>query len=139
MSVLSLYIDGASLGNPGSSGAGIVVYEGIPPHRKLIVRKGFYIGKQTNNFAEYAALLLGLSELRGKSETKLTVFSDSELLCRQLQGVYRVKHENLIFSHNLAKILISGFKDFQIKHIPREENGEADALSKKSAELKINI
>jgi len=139
MLTVSLYIDGASLGNPGDAGAGVVVYEGIREHRKLLVQRGFYLGKQTNNFAEYAALLVGLAVLLEKNPGTVTVHSDSELLCRQLQGAYRVKHENLIFPYTLAKLLLARFGEVRIQHIPREENKEADALSKKSAELRRNI
>lgn len=139
MLTVSLYIDGASLGNPGDAGAGVIIYEGIRAHRKLLVQKGFYLGKQTNNFAEYAALLFGLTELFEKNPVMVMVYSDSELLCRQLQGVYKVKHENLIFPYTLAKMLLKRFGEVRIEHIPREENKEADAFSKKSATLKKNI
>lgn len=137
--MIILYIDGASLGNPGEAGTGVVVYEEKDGQKKVLLKKGYYIGKQTNNFAEYAALLFGLTELLPQADQAVTVYSDSELLCRQLQGIYKVKHENLIFSFNLAKELLRQFREVAIHHIPREQNREADALSKKSAESKKNI
>lgn len=137
--MIILYIDGASLGNPGDAGTGIVVYEEKDNQKKLLFKKGYYIGAQTNNFAEYAALLFGLTELLARADQAVTVYSDSELLCRQIQGIYKVKHENLIFSFNLAKELLRQFREVTIHHIPREQNREADALSKKSAESKKNV
>ncbi len=139
MLTVDLYIDGASLVNPGPAGTGVVIYEGGCPHHKPLVQKGFYIGRQTNNFAEYAALLFGLTELLEKKPDKVTILSDSELLCRQLQGLYKVRHENLVFSYALAKMLLARFKEVRIQHIPREENKEADEFSKKSAAMRKNI
>ncbi len=124
-----IYIDGASLGNPGAIGAGYLIYR----QGKVLRQEGVFLGQNTNNFAEYMAFILALIEARNLAVSECTVYSDSQLLCEQLNGRYRVKHGNIIAPYTLAKKMISLFDRVEIRHIPREENSQADALAKKAA------
>lgn len=127
-----LYSDGASRGNPGPSGAGAL----------LINEKGeefpltFYLGIKTNNQAEYEALLLGLRELKKRKAKEVEVRADSELLIKQLNGIYRVKHENIIPLFQEAKEISKAFKKISFQHIPREENKQADQLSNEAIDFR---
>ena len=86
------------------------------------------IGQGTNNIAEYTALIYALQEALILKADEVSVFTDSELMCKQVQGKYAVKHENIKPLFAQVKHLASGFKSFQIAHVPREQNSEADAL-----------
>ncbi len=92
------------------------------------------IGEATNNVAEYRALLLGLDRAKSLGYADIEVYSDSELLVRQLQGRYQVKHPVLRELYGMAKERIGGFRRFGIRHVPREENAEADALANRAIE-----
>lgn len=122
-----VYVDGAARGNPGEAGIGVVIKEG---HRVLL-EVGAYIGKATNNIAEYMALIRGLEEalLLKKKDVKVT--SDSELMVKQINGEYKVKNEGLLPLYLHAKELIGKFKSFEISHAFREENKHADKLANK--------
>lgn len=122
-----LFVDGAARGNPGPAGIGVVVKKG--PETLLEVAD--YIGKATNNVAEYLALIRGLEEALLLGATEVEVFSDSELLVKQVNGEYRVKNEGLIPLSYQARALISKFKRFSITHKVREENKHADELANK--------
>lgn len=127
---LTIYIDGASKGNPGKAGVGIAIYDENGEKIKEISKS---IGITTNNVAEYTAFILALQEalILGHRE-KIFVYTDSELLHRQLIGKYKVKNSNLKILFNIAKNLISGYKEFHIEHIRRESNKIADKLANKS-------
>lgn len=127
-----LYCDGASRGNPGEAGAGALL---IDENGKEISLTRF-LGKKTNNQAEYEALLLGLKELQKRGATEVEVKADSELLVRQLNGQYRVKHEGLVPLYKQAKDMLNSFTKTTIRHIPREENKKADRLSNEAIDLK---
>lgn len=126
--MIKVYIDGASIGNPGKVGIGYIIYKAD----KLIKNNSVYLGIQTNNFAEYMSLIFSLIDLLGMNERKCEVFTDSELLCEQINGNYKVKNNNIYPLFILAKNIISKFDSFSIKHIYRENNQEADKLSKKA-------
>ncbi len=123
---LVIYIDGASRGNPGQAGAGVMITDG--EGRKL-AELGRYLGRKTNNEAEYWALLLGLGEAKRLGGRSIQVFTDSELIARQVQGVYRVKDVKLKALHQTVMQNVNGFSSFQIDSIPRELNQEADRLA----------
>jgi ribonuclease HI len=125
MKELEIYIDGASKGNPGPSGIGVVIVSQGETIRNL----SSYIGKATNNFAEYTALIYALEEALILKARVLTVKTDSQLLARQLNKLYKVKNENIMGLYNQALHLLSGFEVVTIKHIPREENKGADKLA----------
>ena len=127
--MVEVYIDGACLGNPGRIGIGYLICKG----KKVLEKKGVFLGIQTNNFAEYMALIFSLIEVLTKGYKKCRVYSDSQLLCNQLKGNFKVKNKNIFPLHLLAKNLIDKFENFQIVNISREENKEVDKLAKKAA------
>lgn len=123
---VTVRVDGASRGNPGPAGVGAVVEfaDGRAP-----VELYAYIGETTNNVAEYRALLLALEEAARHVPERLTVFSDSELLVRQLKGEYKVKAEHLRPLFAEASRRLRGFPAVRILHVGREENRRADLLA----------
>ncbi|MGB9628392.1 MAG: ribonuclease HI family protein [Thermodesulfobacteriota bacterium] len=123
---LRIYIDGASKGNPGEAGAGILITD---RHGRRLAQFGRYLGHQTNNQAEYWALLLGLREAKRLGGKSIEIFTDSELLERQVRGLYRVKALNLKGLHRAVMKDLEGFASFQIESIPRAKNQEADRLA----------
>ncbi len=135
MSHLKIYIDGASKGNPGQSGAGIVIYK----DGRIVKKISNYIGHATNNTAEYTALIYALEEALLLKAKSLEINTDSQLLARQLNKIYKVKHEGIKNLYNRVVHLLTGFEKVVINHIRREENVLADklateAIKKKQAE-----
>ena len=128
MSCLEIYIDGASKGNPGHSGIGVVIYR----NGQALKRISSYIGKATNNIAEYTALIYALEEALLLKAGSLKINTDSQLLARQVNKVYKVKHEGLVSLYQRALRLLSGFEKVTVNHIPREENTYADKLATKA-------
>jgi ribonuclease HI len=126
---MTAYIDGASHGNPGPSAAGIVIYD---ENKKLIRQFGYYLGKLTNNLAEYMAVTLALAALSECGAKSATIYSDSELLIRQLNGQYRVKNERLIPLYLQIKFFLRSFKEVKFCHIGREHNKLADRLASRA-------
>ncbi len=123
---LILHIDGGSRGNPGPAAAGVLLQD---DHGQSLLEGGFLLGTLTNNQAEYSALVLGLrAASRVSLDRPLSIFSDSELLVRQLLGNYRVKSHDLKPLFEDAQRLLLQFKSWTIQHIPREDNEAADAL-----------
>jgi ribonuclease HI len=122
-----LYCDGASSGNPGDSGIGILLAIGDQQYRI-----SEYIGTATNNIAEYTALVKGIKEAKRHGAVIIDIHTDSELMVKQINGQYRVKSENLIELYEQAVSLLKGFKSYNITHIPREKNAEADNLAKRA-------
>ncbi len=123
---LRVHIDGASRGNPGPAGIGVLF---LGPDGAVVEQIHRGIGEATNNVAEYSALLAGLDRAAALGVTELEVYSDSELLVRQLQGRYQVKHPALRPLYAAARKRIAGLSRFAIHHVPRELNAEADALA----------
>jgi ribonuclease HI len=128
---IEVYIDGAARGNPGPAGIGVVIKDGP----KIIEELGAYIGKSTNNIAEYMALIRGLEEVLIRGFKSATFYSDSELLVKQLNGEYKVKHENLVPLHYHILTLIDRMKDFSIKHVTRDKNEHADKMANEGIDL----
>ncbi len=131
--VWHLFIDGAARRNPGPAGAGVyILKDGMP-----FFQEGYYLGEQTNNQAEYTALLVGLYfvEQWKQPQDKLKVFSDSQLLIRQVQGMYRVRNAGLIEKHRIAAHWVKTL-NASVYHIPREENSHADSMANKGIDLK---
>lgn len=129
----TLNVDGGSRGNPGKAGAGAVITD---PGGRIIKKLKKYLGITTNNIAEYNALLIGLEAARALNIEKIRVLADSELMVKQINGVYRVKNEGLKPLFNTAIALLKGFRDFKIVHIYREENGIADSLANEAMDGK---
>jgi len=124
---LEIFCDGASRGNPGPAGAGALLR--VEDGGKVLARVCKPLGRATNNEAEYAALLLGLQEARRLNAERVSVFADSELVIKQLNGVYRVKHPVMRERHQEAMRLLAQFKAWRATHVPRERNTEADRLA----------
>jgi len=128
MAQFKFYIDGASKGNPGPSGIGVVICkDGL-----TIKNIANFIGNTTNNVAEYNALIYALQEGLLLKAENIEINTDSQLLYRQIKKIYKIKSPNIIGLYNQAVHLISAFKEFSIKHIPREENRGADKLATKA-------
>ena len=126
-----LYTDGASLGNPGPAGVGFVL---MGPDETLLVERAIPLGETTVGVAEYRALIAGLSEALSRGIRRVRAYSDSEFMCRQLQGKYKVRAKNIRPLYEWACKLIGQFDDFQIQHITRDGNQRADALAKQAAQ-----
>jgi ribonuclease HI len=125
----SVYVDGASRGNPGEAGAGAVIKD---IEGNVIKRLKRSLGVTTNNVAEYKALILGLKEAQRLGCSRIRVFVDSELVVKHVKGEYRVKNEGLRPLYSKAMHLLEGFKGFEISHITRNKNVEADRLANKA-------
>jgi ribonuclease HI len=120
------YVDGASRGNPGPASYAVILRS---PDGKTKFEIGKYLGRATNNVAEYYALITALDYAAAEGIERLRVRSDSELLVRQMQGRYKVKSVDLRPLHERAQKLARGLAYFQIEHVPREQNREADELA----------
>ncbi len=125
-SVWTLFVDGASRNNPGPSGAGIY----IEKDNILEIKEGYYLGIKTNNQAEYLALIFGLFIVQEHvhSGDTVRIISDSQLLVRQVMGVYKVRQPHLQPLHALCKIIMHKL-DATINHVLRDENMQADAMA----------
>jgi ribonuclease HI len=129
--ILRLHVDGASRGNPGEAGFGVHVT--AEDGREVATLYG-YLGRATNNQAEYQALLHGLRYALSRGATRVEVCSDSELLVRQVEGRYRVKNPGLQRLHREAQGLLARFENARVTHVPREQNREADALASRAVD-----
>ena len=130
-----LWVDGASRGNPGQAGAGIVLDSG----GENVLYQGEYLGKATNNEAEYRALILGMKIAERQGCWELEIHSDSELLVRQMRGEYRVKNPRLQELYFQAVKGLEPFKKVVFTHVPREENREADRLANMAIDSKGKV
>jgi ribonuclease HI len=119
-------IDGAARGNPGPASYGVVVRK---PDGTPLESLGKYIGRHTNNVAEYYALIAALDYAAAHGIKRLRVQSDSQLIVNQIKGLYKVKHPDLRPLHERAKKQAAGLESFTIQYIPREQNREADAAA----------
>lgn len=128
-SLVEVYTDGCSLGNPGRAGAGAVLYK----NKKTIKKISEYLGTSTNNVAEYTGLILGLQEVLNLKEKNVVVYMDSELVVNQMKGIYKVRDKNLYVFHVLVKHLAGLLDNCQFKHKNREYNEVADSLAKRAA------
>jgi ribonuclease HI len=118
-------VDGGSRGNPGPAAYGVVVRD---PRGEVVARLKKYIGKNTNNVAEYFGLIAALDYAQNHGIRALRVESDSELMVKQMRGQYKVKSEELKPLFERAKKMSQTFESFRINHVYREQNKEADAL-----------
>ncbi|AKJ06570.1 ribonuclease HI [Archangium gephyra] len=133
-SSLKLFSDGAARGNPGPAGAGAVLMDA---GGRVFARLGRFLGVQTNNYAEYMGLLLGLKHARSLGVKELEVLADSELLIRQLQGRYQVKSPTLRPLYEEASELLEGFSRVKLTHVPREKNKAADEMSNRAIDERM--
>jgi ribonuclease HI len=123
---LEIFTDGACSGNPGPAGIGVVIKQ----DGATIKEVSRYIGNATNNIAEYTALIEGLKEAKALKAEEVFVKTDSELMHRQIIGKYKVKHEGIKPLFDQVVSLIKEFKRVEVSHVPREQNSEADKLSR---------
>jgi len=121
-----LYTDGACRGNPGNGGAGAVLFD---KNGHVVATAKKFLSICTNNEAEYGALILGLEEaLKGKHKS-IRIFLDSELLVKQINGVYRVKNSRLKALMKDVRKYLSMFDGYTVEHVPRSRNEMADGLA----------
>lgn len=130
-----VWIDGAARGNPGPSSVGVVIRQGT-----IRIEGGYYLGFATNNYAEYAALIVALTMVRQMNAmpVRVEIRSDSLLLVKQLSGEYRVKHQVLKELHKHAIELLQGM-DIRIMHVVRSENQDADACANNALDKRIAL
>jgi ribonuclease HI len=124
-----LYADGAARGNPGPAGAGAVLLDG---DGHVIAELTHHLGHATNNVAEYTALIIGLEEARKRGIDEIDVRMDSMLVVEQMSGRWKIKHPNMKPLAKRAGELYAMFPKRAIRHVPREENVIADALSNRA-------
>ena len=128
VSKITAYVDGAARGNPGPAAAGVVFLK----DEKTVKTLSVPIGNNTNNVAEYCALILALQEALMMGVRELQVFTDSELVTKQFNGEYKVKEPSLKALYSLASHLRGGFDKLKLTHVPREENTLADDAANKA-------
>jgi ribonuclease HI len=122
---LVVHVDGGARGNPGPAAAGAVI---STSDGDVVGRAQELLGVATNNVAEYRGLLLGLARARELGATEVEVVNDSELVAKQVNGVYKVKHADMKPLHAAAKAALGDFERWSIRSVPRAQNAEADAL-----------
>jgi ribonuclease HI len=120
-----VHVDGGARGNPGPAAAACVI---TSPTGELLAEHAELLGTATNNVAEYRALLLGLARARELGADEVEVVGDSELIAKQVQGIYKVKHEAMRPLHRAAMDALRGFQRWSIRTVPRAQNAHADAL-----------
>ncbi len=125
-SAYTAHVDGGARGNPGPAGYGAVIHD---PQGKKIAELSEYLGRHTNNYAEYQGLIGVLRYAVEHGIAALHVVSDSELMVRQMNGIYKVKHPELRKLHDEAKQLARQLQHFDIRHALREHNQTADRLA----------
>jgi ribonuclease HI len=118
-------VDGGARGNPGPAAAASVVSS---PAGEVLDEASELLGSVTNNVAEYRALLLGLARARALGASEVEVVNDSELIAKQVQGAYKVKHEAMKPLHRQALAALREFEKWSIRSVPRAQNADADAL-----------
>jgi ribonuclease HI len=128
---LIINTDGASVPNPGPAGIGAVLRD---HHGEIVAEISEYIGSSTNNKAEFLALIAALEKALELNADHVDIRVDSELLVRQIQGKYRSKLMKVLYEQTMS--LLGEFKSYTVRHVPREQNKEADALSKRALKLR---
>ena len=126
MKKLIIHTDGVSRGNPGRAAIGAIIRD---EKGRLVASISQSIGRATNNQAEYRAIIVALEEALPLDAGEVELNSDSELVVKQVKGQYRVRKEDLRPLYQRVKQLQSSLKGFKIKHIPRQQNREADKLA----------
>jgi ribonuclease HI len=129
-----IHIDGASRGNPGEASFGVHVEA---PDGQVTGLYG-YLGRATNNFAEYQALIHALKYALARGATDVAVYSDSELVVKQIGGAYKVKHPDMQPLHREASALMRRFQRASLSHVRREQNRDADKLANQALDLRAS-
>jgi ribonuclease HI len=120
------HVDGGARGNPGPAGYGVVIHDASG---RKIAELSEYLGHRTNNYAEYQGLIAALSYAHANGIKALRVISDSELIVRQMKGIYKVRHPELRTLYDGAQQLARKLEHFEIRHALREHNRDADRLA----------
>ncbi|MGB9074273.1 MAG: ribonuclease HI family protein [Terriglobales bacterium] len=120
------HVDGGARGNPGPAGYGVVIHDASG---RKIAELSEYLGHQTNNYAEYRGLLAALGYAHANAVKALKIVSDSELMVRQMKGIYKVRHPALRKLYDEAQQLVRKLEHFEIRHALREHNRDADRLA----------
>lgn len=123
---VTVYSDGAARGNPGPAGAGA---RATDPSGQVVAEVSEYLGKATNNVAEYQALILGLQAVKDLGFGRIRVFTDSDLMANQVTGAYKVKNEGLKPLVAKARALLGAYREVEVQYIPREKNTACDKLA----------
>jgi ribonuclease HI len=121
-----VHVDGGARGNPGPAAAAAVLTD--PASRQVVDEATEYLGETTNNVAEYRGLLLGLARASTLGATEVEVVNDSELVAKQVNGEYKVKHPEMKSLHSQALTALGAFDAWTIRNVPRSKNADADAL-----------
>ncbi|MDO9390913.1 MAG: ribonuclease HI family protein [bacterium] len=124
--IVTLAVDGAARGNPGPAGAGAAL---LDSQGRSLAEKTMYLGKATNNEAEYQALVMGLTLALEREHLRILIQTDSELMAKQITGEYKIKEPRLKIYFTQAHSLLEKFQKWEIKAVPRAENRLADRLS----------
>ena len=135
-SVVQLYADGGSRGNPGPSASGFAL---LDTEDNILLQKGVYLGRSTNNQAEYQALKLGLEAARDIGAREVLVFMDSLLVVNQMKGTFKVKNVDLLPINESIKKLLENFKKVTFTHVPRALNALADSEVNKALDAVSNV
>ena len=133
---ITIYTDGGSRGNPGPAACGFVI---ASDNGKQLVAKGLFLGKATNNIAEYTGVLKALQHAKEIRANEIQLFSDSELIVKQINGQYRVKNAGLKEYYNQIMNILSGFESWQVTHVYRDKNKEADTLVNKALDNSADV
>lgn len=136
LDTITIFTDGGSRGNPGPAAGAYVLVDG---DGKTVAGKGVFLGKTTNNVAEYTGMLEGIEAARTIGCKEVKLFSDSELMVKQITGQYRVKSNNLKTLHAKIMELLCGFDKWQITHVYRENNKDADKLANDAMDKKRDV
>ena len=123
---LTIYVDGASRGNPGPAAIGVVIKD---ERGDSVLKLSSYIGTRTNNQAEYTALVMALQEARKMEADEVRIHTDSQLVAEQIVGHYKVRNAHIRPLFDKVAQLLKDFRHYSIAYIPRESNSEADALA----------
>jgi phosphoribosylglycinamide formyltransferase-1 len=130
------YIDGGSRGNPGPAAAAFVL---LDAEGKVLKSHAFFLGRATNNFAEYTAIHKALDAAKSLAAGRIIVYSDSELLVKQLNGQYKVKSDQIRPLFTKAVEMLCEFENWQVRHIAREKNKQADDLVNRALDLESDV
>ncbi len=133
---MSLFTDGCARGNPGPAGCGVII---LDADGRTILEKARYLGKATNNVAEYTALIDGLREAVDLGAREVAVRTDSELVVRQMKGEYKVKDVKLKELFAEAQRLTRSFAVVDVAHVVRENNREADRLANRAVDSFLGV
>ena len=131
--ILKLYVDGASRGNPGEAGAGFYL---VDEGGNELLKGMRFLGQMTNNAAEYNALILGLQGALRIGGASIKIYTDSELVAKQMKGIYTVRNRKLRILHGKAVALLAKFHSYDVIPIRREDNKRADRLANKAIDAR---